>query len=177
MRTARGECVSSVSEHATVTVPHLLSVPLLFATSDLAATVPKLIGERFPSFSYHPPPVLIVARISMLKYRAGQRDSILVGVVGHHVLLHWHVKATAIADGAAFYCRTKGRAGLSHRAHCLPSSAVPWRSAPSLEAGRDCASGPTLALGSLFTAAAERIRRDEIAEGLDTRRGRDCPTR
>jgi DNA-binding transcriptional LysR family regulator len=32
---------------ATVTVPHFLSVPFLVATSDLIATVPKLIGERF----------------------------------------------------------------------------------------------------------------------------------
>jgi DNA-binding transcriptional LysR family regulator len=32
---------------ATVTVPHFLSVPFLVATSDLIATVPRLVGERF----------------------------------------------------------------------------------------------------------------------------------
>jgi DNA-binding transcriptional LysR family regulator len=36
---------------ATVTVPHFLSVPFLVATSDLIATVPKLIGERFSMLS------------------------------------------------------------------------------------------------------------------------------
>ena len=36
---------------ATVTVPHFLSVPFLVASSDLVATVPKLIGERFSMLS------------------------------------------------------------------------------------------------------------------------------
>jgi DNA-binding transcriptional LysR family regulator len=36
---------------ATVTVPHFLSVPFLVATSDLIATVPKLVGERFSMLS------------------------------------------------------------------------------------------------------------------------------
>jgi DNA-binding transcriptional LysR family regulator len=36
---------------ATVTVPHFLSVPFLVATSDLVATVPKLVGERFSMLS------------------------------------------------------------------------------------------------------------------------------
>jgi DNA-binding transcriptional LysR family regulator len=32
---------------AAVTVPHFLSVPFLVASSDLIATVPRLVGERF----------------------------------------------------------------------------------------------------------------------------------
>jgi DNA-binding transcriptional LysR family regulator len=36
---------------AMVTVPHFLSVPFLVATSDLIATVPKIIGERFSMLS------------------------------------------------------------------------------------------------------------------------------
>jgi DNA-binding transcriptional LysR family regulator len=40
-----------IHRRATVTVPHFLSVPFLVATSDLVATVPKLIGERFSMLS------------------------------------------------------------------------------------------------------------------------------